>query len=215
MVLHPLLRRLRPAPLALVLVLAGVGGTVVATSDVDGPPPVLQARDTDLGLPDPSTYLVLSQDGQTFGEGEDIEVFDDMVWVPGDRQRRMFWIRNDGPDPGDVSVRLVLGSGDTLAKVRGFSLRVRGRAFERRLGPDLTDLMLPRRVPASELVAVANHLRPGRRMRVAVVGRLAFSAGNRTVRRASEMTLQLRMEQDPDSRAARGENTRLPGRNRG
>lgn len=210
------LRRLRPATVALVVVASGLAGTVVVTSDVEGAPPALRADEFDLGFPDPSTYLVFGTDGRTFGEGEEIAVFGGLTWVPGDRQRSRFWIRNDGPDPGDVYIRLILGPDDRLATRRAFSLKVRGRFNKRSLSPDITRLMLPNRARASELVQVANHLRPGRRTRIAVVGKLSFSAGNNTMRRLSDMTLQFRMEQDPQSRAGRGEQTRKPpGRDRG
>ncbi len=214
-------RGLRPGVVALVLVASGLSCVLVGSTDVlVGSTAAMRSaserRDSVSTVVDSSGFLVFSEDGEFFRERAVLDLFEGQVWVPGDRRRVRFWIRNDAPDPGDVSARLVLGRADTLAWVNGFSVRLRGRVDGRRLGSDLTPSRRSRRPRSSGVVPLVNHLRPGRRTRVVVVAALASSAGNRTMRRVGDMSLRLHMALDPDSRAGRGERShQLPRRSRG
>lgn len=195
-------RRTLPVLVGLLVALLVVGAAVVRASDTAVRP--ASAGGSVLRAADPATYLVFSRDGVVFGAPDDIRVFGaERVWVPGDRGRKAFWLRNEGPNPGDVLVRLVLGPGDTLSRLPGFSLRVRGRVGRRALSPDLTDLGSFATTGASPYVPLANHLRPGRRLRVQVIGRLAPRAGNRTQRTTSDVRLQVLMVRDTKSRDLR------------
>ncbi len=198
------LSRSRALPLVVGLLLAVLvaGAAVVnasgtAVRSTSGDRPVREG--------DPSTYLTFSPDREGFGAPDDIRIFgSEQVWVPGDRQARAFWLRNEGPHPGNVLLSVVAGPRDTLSRLPGFSLRVRGRVGRRALSGDLTALDPFTSTGASPYVTIANHLRPGRRLRVQVIGRLARTAGNRTQRTTSDVRLQVLMVRDPKSRDLRG-----------
>lgn len=156
---------------------------------------------------DPSRYLGFSDDGERFETSWDGRVWDSsVVWVPGDRRRDGLWLRNLGPDPADVLVRVVAGADDTLAQTRAFAVKVRGRARNRAWSGNLVS-RLDESTRTSRSVVLANHLRPGRRFRFRVEGELPFTAGERTRRRLSDLRFELTMVQDVDQR---GRDTR-PG----
>lgn len=150
---------------------------------------------------DVEAYLTFSRDGREFSPTPVVRAFDPEVrWVPGDKRRAGFWIRNEGPDPGNVTLEITRGPTDRLADVRAFKLKVQGRAFKRAWSRNvMADL---RRDGVATLVLV-NHLRPGRRARIALKARLAPSSGNRSQGRPSDLGVLIRMEQDPDSRSVR------------
>ena len=167
------------------------------------------------GLRPVSSYLSVSPDGRDFSPSIGVEVFDDgLVWVPGDRHRDAFWVRNDGPSPGNVTARLLLGPDDSLMRARAFSLRLQGRALQRSFSGDLTRRLVAGG-RASRPVVLVNHLRPGRRARIVLAGALAGRAPNRLQDRRGQIALLLVMEMDPDSRVGRGEKSRRPGGERG
>lgn len=201
MVTTPTSHRTLPVALGLVVSLVVVGAAVVeASSDTTSRP---SWAGSVVRLGDPASFLTFSRDGQLFAAPDDVRIFGDRVWVPGDRGARSFWLRNEGPDPGNVYLRVSLGPGDSLSRLPGFSLRVRGRVGKRALSEDLTDLEPIRSTGASRYVPVANHLRPGRRLRIQVIGRLAPRAGNRTQRRTSDIWLDVLMVRDPKNRDVR------------
>lgn len=149
---------------------------------------------------DPSDYLGFSDDGQHFETSWDGQVWDSaVVWVPGDLRRDGLWLRNLGPDPADVLVRVVAGPDDTLAQTRAFSVKVRGRARHRAWSGNLVSRLDETR-RTSRTVVLANHLRPGRRFRFRVEGELPFTAGERTRRRFSDLRLEVVLVQDVDRR---------------
>lgn len=149
---------------------------------------------------DPSGYLGFSDDGKRFETSWDGRVWDSsVVWVPGDRRRDGLWLRNLGPDPADVLVRVVAGPDDTLAQSRAFAVKVRGRARRRAWSGNLAS-RLDESTRASRSVVLANHLRPGRRFRFRIEGELPFTAGERTRERFSDLRFEVVMVQDVDRR---------------
>jgi len=77
-----------------------------------------------------SGLIGLSADGVTWGRTLEAPLFDPRVrWVPGDTRTARFWVRNQAPSTGDVSVRF--SPTVTLSGVDAQALRVMARAGSR------------------------------------------------------------------------------------
>jgi len=109
--------------------------------------------------PAPSTGLIgLSADGVSWGTSLSAPLFDPRVrWVPGDTRTAVFWVRNQAPSSGDVSVRF--SPTVTLSGVDAQALRVRARAGDRAwtdvVGPAGQDLLDGDGLPAGQSTPVA------------------------------------------------------------
>ena len=130
--------------------------------------------------------IALSVDGRTWHDHLSRPLFDPAFrWVPGDRQTRTFWVRNQGPTAASLRVAMHTADPDELLANGDVALSVR------------TGSSGWSRLTASDPVADSGQGRLARGDRVRVDVRASFRAGspNRSQHSRLPLTFEIRLAQ--------------------
>lgn len=144
----------------------------------------------------------LSADGVTWTDELRAPLFDPAErWVPGDRQRQTFYVRNDGPTAAHLRVQVLAADEDALLGDDRLTLTARvGAGAWQELSADTGELTLPRERLDRRGVA-----------RVDLLADLDWEASNATMTDALPVDLRIRLSEDTGPGSPAGEPGSGPG----
>lgn len=141
--------------------------------------------------------LGLSNDGSSWSSDLPSPLFDsNFRWVPGDRQERAFWVRNQSDDTAVLDISVLGSSVDSLMATGDLAVEVRAGSGA---------WHSTRQVGRHELISSMD-VSAGQKEKVTVAVDFDFASSNQSQIKNYDLTFEVRLTQDTPGDGGAGEN---------